>query len=152
MTAPSKRRWFRFSLRTMFVVVTVIGVYIGWQLKIVRERKDLLAELKSIASDKYIYVGLESSEYNAQVDLQRYRVPLIRRLLGDESCLQLTFSTDCRADLIGRAEAAFPESRLYMIMPGENYIIADFRDSLKAPAETREANIGSAFKTGLIEK
>jgi hypothetical protein len=36
-----KRRWFRFSLRTLFVLVTVIGVAAGWlanQLNWIRQR------------------------------------------------------------------------------------------------------------------
>jgi len=38
MTSTPKRRWFRFSLRTLFVVVTVLGIWLGWNAEIVRER------------------------------------------------------------------------------------------------------------------
>jgi hypothetical protein len=37
MTAP-RRRWFRFSLRTMLVVVTVFGCWMGYQVNWIRER------------------------------------------------------------------------------------------------------------------
>ena len=40
-----KRRWFRFSLRTLFVLVTIVGVAAGWtarQLNWIRERHDFL--------------------------------------------------------------------------------------------------------------
>ena len=37
MTAP-ERRCFRFSLRTMFVVVTVMGGWLGYCLNWIRER------------------------------------------------------------------------------------------------------------------
>jgi hypothetical protein len=40
-----KRRWFQFSLRTVLIVVTLLAVplaYVGWQAKIVRERRWLL--------------------------------------------------------------------------------------------------------------
>ena len=61
MTAPPKRRWFRFSLRTMFVVVTIFGVWLGWQLKIVRERKAILREiLQSTDVGDFSYMDLES--------------------------------------------------------------------------------------------
>jgi len=38
------RRWFRFSLRTMFVVVTVFAVWLGYQVNWIRERKKLRVE------------------------------------------------------------------------------------------------------------
>lgn len=37
MTAP-RRRCFRFSLRTLFVVVTVFGCWLGYQLNWIRQR------------------------------------------------------------------------------------------------------------------
>jgi hypothetical protein len=40
-----KRRWFQFSLRSLMIVVTLLAVplgYIGWQAKIVRERRAAL--------------------------------------------------------------------------------------------------------------
>jgi hypothetical protein len=40
----AKRRWFQFRLRTLMIVVTLLAVplgYVGWQVKIVRERKAL---------------------------------------------------------------------------------------------------------------
>ena len=42
-STPPPSRWFRFSLRTLFVVVTVFGVFFGWvvyQLNWIRERHD----------------------------------------------------------------------------------------------------------------
>jgi len=49
MTAAPRRRWFRFSLRTLFAVVTVFAVFgwFGWNLHQVREREGLLASLSS---------------------------------------------------------------------------------------------------------
>ena len=40
MSTPLKRRWFRFSLRTMFVVVTVLGAWLGWTLKVRHDRAE----------------------------------------------------------------------------------------------------------------
>ena len=40
-----KRHWFRFSLRTLFVLVTIIGVAAGWvayQLNWIRQRHEFL--------------------------------------------------------------------------------------------------------------
>ena len=46
MTAPPKRRWFRFSLRTLFVVVTLAAVPLGWigySVNWIRQRRSALA-------------------------------------------------------------------------------------------------------------
>jgi hypothetical protein len=37
MTAP-RRRWFRFSLRTLFVLVTLFAVWLAWQLNLIHQR------------------------------------------------------------------------------------------------------------------
>ena len=42
MTAP-KRRWFSYSLRTMFAVVTVLCVWLGYELKWIRQRRAIVA-------------------------------------------------------------------------------------------------------------
>ena len=40
--APSRRRWFRYSLRTFFVLVTLLGVWLGVQVKWIRDRREAL--------------------------------------------------------------------------------------------------------------
>ncbi len=42
MTAP-RRRWFRFSLPTMFVGVTVCACWLGYQLNWIHERRRMVA-------------------------------------------------------------------------------------------------------------
>ena len=46
--AAPKRRWFRFSLRTLFVVVTVVGLlcWVLIQLAWIRDRHDELSRLR----------------------------------------------------------------------------------------------------------
>ena len=50
MTPAPKRRWFRFSLRTLFVAVTVFGCWLGYYLNWVRQRHALLDEPNVTAS------------------------------------------------------------------------------------------------------
>jgi hypothetical protein len=38
-----KRRWFRFGLRTLFVIVTVFGCWLGYQVNWIRQRHSALA-------------------------------------------------------------------------------------------------------------
>ena len=45
---PRRRRWFQFGLRTLLIFVVAAGCgmgWLGWQLKIVRERNAVLAEV-----------------------------------------------------------------------------------------------------------
>jgi len=37
---PFRRRWFRFSLRTLFLLVTVFGVWLGVQVKWIQDRHE----------------------------------------------------------------------------------------------------------------
>ena len=37
---PTRRRWFQFSLRTLFVVVTVLGVFIVYHVNWIRQRDE----------------------------------------------------------------------------------------------------------------
>ena len=47
-TPPTpRRRYFRFELRTMFVVLTVFTLWLGWQAKIVRDRKEAIVKLRA---------------------------------------------------------------------------------------------------------
>src|SRR5258708_25825084 len=39
--AKSRRRWFAFRLRTMFVVVTLFAAWLGWNVSIVNARRAL---------------------------------------------------------------------------------------------------------------
>ena len=44
--APSRRRWFRFSLRTFFVLVAIFGVWLGVQVKWIRDRHEAVDRLR----------------------------------------------------------------------------------------------------------
>jgi hypothetical protein len=43
---PPRRRWFRYSLRTLFVLVTVFGIWLGVQVKWIRDRHEALNWLR----------------------------------------------------------------------------------------------------------
>ena len=94
MTAP-RRRWFRFGLRTLFVVVTVSACGLGWfgqQALIVRERQQALAHAK--------YCGGTISD----------GLPLAWKVLGAKSVLDLdTGWVESKAE-IDRLHLLFPET------------------------------------------
>lgn len=45
MFGEPRRRWFRFSLRTLFIVLTLAGLWIGWNYDRVRKREEMLRYL-----------------------------------------------------------------------------------------------------------
>jgi hypothetical protein len=46
-----RRRWFRLSLRTMFVVLTAFSLWIVWQAKIVRDRKHAIHSFEAVLGE-----------------------------------------------------------------------------------------------------
>ncbi len=99
-----KRRWFQFSLRTLMIGVTlfcvVVGGYLGWQVKIVRERsayRDRLAELGAFIVDGESGLGRDSSQ----------RPSWLRLLFGDHD-VGYIWLPDGRE--LGHAKKMFPES------------------------------------------
>jgi hypothetical protein len=84
MTAP-RRRWFRFSLRTLFVVVTVLvafGYWLGSNINVVYQRQ-------AIRERGDILFGTGSAEENERIlrvakSTAKPRLSWIRRLMGDE--------------------------------------------------------------------
>ena len=95
MTAP-KRRWFRWSLRTMFVVVTLFAVWLGYSLNWIRERDKILAPCREFDWHKktpqtFNYVVGSGNPvglwiYDAdddQVEMRLMRAPAMLWLFGE---------------------------------------------------------------------
>jgi hypothetical protein len=101
----SKRRWFRFSLRTLFVVTTIIGVCAGWvlyQLNWIRQRHDFTA--------RYSWIG-----WAWRPDVEPPDAPLSLRLFGE------TRMTAIRTpeSLAEHAHELFPESVICAFPDGD---------------------------------
>jgi hypothetical protein len=121
-----RRRWPRFSLRTMFVVVTAIGCWLGYQVSIVGQRKALLAPIEEMSDIKetsgsvqsdFGYISAESEWgelllCHSQGAAAAHRssvlasVSWFRRLLGDRP-IACVLAPTRNSDAISRA---FPEA------------------------------------------
>jgi len=53
--APPRRRWFRFSLRTFFVVLTLFCVWLGVQVKWIHDRHEALKSVHQAGYDARSY-------------------------------------------------------------------------------------------------
>ena len=113
MTAP-KRRWPRYTLRTLFVVVTACAVWLGWNVNQVQERKRLL----ELADSK----GVKINQFSLPSSMGGWgRPPMAPRAVGI-SWFRKTFLADGPIETIcipgvwlneietRQFEAAFPEA------------------------------------------
>ena len=97
-------RFPRFSLRTLFVVVTMFAALAGWlcnEWRIVQHRKAILEEI-------HAHYGVPCTEEPPQP------YSAIRRLFGDEPFVEIALVPGTNDDLLARVQTAFPEAEAYI--------------------------------------
>jgi hypothetical protein len=119
MNTPSPRRWFRFSLRTMLVVVTALCVWLAWESSVVRERRELRRELteSQFEFQTEVWVSPPLIVSPGPSPPKVARVSLIRRLLGDEAVQKIWYvphyqEPEETKELLARLQRVFPEAEL----------------------------------------
>jgi hypothetical protein len=108
-----KRRRFQFRLRTLMIGVTLfcvaVGGYVGWQAKIVRERKPILDDVLKRG-------GIAHADYTlSQPQLQRVylsRVSWFREWLGDHAMKWIILPTGATLEEEQRVRSLFPEAEV----------------------------------------
>ncbi len=101
MTPAPKRRWFRFSLRTLFVVVTVLGVWLGMRANSVHRR------------DEFLMRGVVVSQRPTPPARYWPRTHVVRRIVfGDMRYKTLYIGHAATDEDFEDARAAFPEARV----------------------------------------
>jgi hypothetical protein len=81
-TTRPRRRWFHFSLRTLFIVMTLICVVLGlWITKSIRQR-DAVAELHALGDGYEINYGRQEDENPWYLSVQAPSPGIVERLLG----------------------------------------------------------------------
>ena len=115
---PTRRRWFRFRLRTLFVLVTVLGVFLGWlgvQLKWIRDRHAAIEWVESINRRVLILSSLPNTmrwELGG-TGIKRYpwnNAPWGLRLLGEAGVSVFSINSE-RVTPNDRALKRLPELR-----------------------------------------
>ena len=113
------RRWFQFSMGTMFVVVTLLaalGVWIANSFHWIQERREILALAMTLDDG----TGLTVTGYSMTKRDGLPKAPFSLRILGESGCdkLQIAFprksregalSTEQQRELV-RIERLFPEA------------------------------------------
>jgi hypothetical protein len=100
-----KRRWFQFSLRRLFVVVTVFVLWLGQTLpaarRAVAEREAVMKRCISICDENSATV--------------RHKLPITWRFLGAKPVWFLNVHYEADADELERVRALFPESEEILV-------------------------------------
>ncbi len=96
MLDSSNHRRFRFSLRTLFVLVTLAALWIGWSFNWIRERREFVREGNTSAPCAH---GSTS------------RAPCLLWLFGEQGAEVVLLFTDEKADY-DRARRLFPEAQV----------------------------------------
>jgi hypothetical protein len=110
---PSPRRRFQFRLRTLMIAVTLLAIpcgYLGWQAKIVRDRRAMIDRVVSIDNGFRMKIDFRMTE-------PAVSVPWIRRLLGDEAIDYIDLPLDTEIEERQRIRAAFPEAHIVGVYP-----------------------------------
>jgi hypothetical protein len=114
-----KRRWFAFSLRTLFVVVTVAACWLGWNVHVVKQRQVAWAEIIAERDARDKIWSEKLAAYSEQIGLKYITIqqspvkpvtlPLIRRLLGDVTYDRFERN---REEDAHRSARLFPEAKI----------------------------------------
>lgn len=97
-SSKPRRRWFRFSLRMMLVLVTLVCVlcgYLGWAISWISQRRDFLSQ-----AGVHSIVGF----------VAKVPAPMSLRILGEEGTAIIILSDDLPSESKGQAQRLFPEA------------------------------------------
>ena len=111
MTTQPRRRWFHiaFGLRTLFVVVTAVAIWLGYHMSWIRQRH----EIRQWLEQRWVMSG------SFEVGGSRPKLPWSLRALGEKPEQVLVFGRDPAHDdqhdfqtRVERAQSLFPEARI----------------------------------------
>jgi hypothetical protein len=81
-SAPRNRRWLQTRLRTIFIVVTVVAVWLGWELRFVQNRKTMRRWLNE--NEWGVMAAVNPRDAIVVQDFSNVTIPIWRNWMGDE--------------------------------------------------------------------
>jgi hypothetical protein len=115
------RRWFGFSLRTLFVVVTALACGLGWQLNVVRARH---AALKQMAVTPGFHITTAAAWRARVAGTSPFppaaTIPRVRVWLGDEAIQEIWYTPPIqtpREFQLAELRKLFPEAEVREVLP-----------------------------------
>jgi len=115
------RQRFQYSLRTLFVIIALLGValaWTGWQIKFVRERLAAVREISAIGGNVlYYFDDLQESPPRLPSAPPRPQfgpeVPAVRRWLGDRGVAGIWLPGGTSFGYRARLKNLFPEAKIF---------------------------------------
>jgi len=103
--APNHRCWSQFTIRMMFLVITAIAIWLGWELQSIRKRKSLIQEIVGAG-------GLVGATYDLDPEGGYHgTIPLWRYWLGDVEVIFVAVADEATTEEFRRVGSAFPEAQ-----------------------------------------
>jgi hypothetical protein len=116
MNDKPQRGWFRFSLRTMFVVITVLCCWLGWESSVVRVRQGTLRELRTKPGIEVTTAAAWKQRFpTGTLPQPAAQISTVRTWLGDEAIQEIGYTvnfSDLSTEEQARLEKVFPEAKL----------------------------------------
>jgi hypothetical protein len=101
---------FRFRLRTLLIVVTLLAVpcaYLGWPARIVAERRAELKRILDSGGDALVLSAIQAKQLHRAG--QPREIPFVQWLLGDEYVQWIARPRDSASEYL-RVTQEFPEA------------------------------------------
>jgi hypothetical protein len=105
--------WFQFRLGTMFVLVTILAVWLGWELHFVHARRAFVARLEPLGFDYYA----DRSDFvdPAHRPWKAARNSSWRQWLGDKNYSEIIIPAKWSHEEVEHATRLFPEAKVCQI-------------------------------------
>jgi hypothetical protein len=134
-------RRFRFSLRTLLVVVALFAVWMGYQMKEARERQHFVTTLQA---DKDVDDFIKSQAYKNIKP--KYEVSWVRKMFGDDSYGAIGVPHESSVSFVKQTQELFPEAFIFRVYSsGAEQVVW-------LPAPIRHSYIDfSKYRWGIIE-
>ena len=123
-----RRRWFRYSLRTFFVLLTLFGIWLAWQFNLLHQRQATRRWVERNGGTVDVWVRPEPLTVSAgslALEITSYQrvhgpeeepeIPAWRRLLGDEAINQIMLHASATKTEEARVKRLFPEAKVELI-------------------------------------
>ena len=119
----SPRRWFQFRLGALFLLTTLVALWLAWELSYIRERKSLRAALEESGAtvisanegERILLVLQQAQQAGAGApqpvpSVNVGRLPYWREWLGDEAIVEILLPEESSPAHLAHAERIFSEA------------------------------------------